>query len=377
MAEINDKRISSLRGQDKKYNELYRKWRQDRTNKFGYYVSGVQDEHTYRDGKGFAGEYPEADERETLELATTLLMKVLIVYTLIEFAFKLLFSDHPFPPFLGVILYREGFTSDHDPLHIAVSMLTNILSRLLPLVYLLVKLKLPIQLAVPLKISNKPLFRCSVPIAMLTFGIIYTCDKIYSVFIPASGGMRPLFPWDGRFTVKDVPELMLFAVIIPILSEVVHRGVFMQMFRQFGDGFALFMSSIISALLATEDSFMACFVYSLMIGYCTLRTGSVITAVIMRVIITGLYFTLDVVTGGTLDGMAGIAVSLTVLFCLGIGMIMVMRFVSNSRNRISLPLHHLYLTDTEKVMMVVSNPTFIVWITFFIVSTMWSVTFGR
>lgn len=371
---INDKRIHSLRQQDEEYNALFRKWRSDRANKFGYYLSGSS-ENTYKEGEGFAGQYPAADERESLGQSISLLTQVLLLYTLCEAISKFLFSDFPSNAPLGITLAREGYAAVADFPHIFASYVSNILTRLIPVTYLLIRLRIPLQIVVPLKITNKPLFRSSVPIAMLTFGIMYVCSTL-SEYVRPSVAHRPVYFTNGGLTREEFPMVILYCLVIPVISEIIHRGVFLQIFRQYGDGYALLLTSMIAAFTSIEDESLMIFFYSLMIGYSTLRTGSVITAIVMRVIISGGYFCISSLSFGASERMRDLIISISVLFIIGFGIVSLIRFISTYSNRISLPLYSLYVSDFEKLMLVFANPGFIIWVVFYLGSILWSVTFA-
>ena len=374
-SKINDKRIHSLRQQDEEYNALFRKWRTDRANKFGYYLSGST-ENTYKEGEGFAGQYPAADERETLGQSISLLTQVLLLFTLCETISKFLFSDFPFNAPLGITLAREGYATVADFPHIFASYVSNILTRLIPVTYLLVRLRIPIRLVVPLKITNKPLFRSSIPIAMLTFGIMYVCSSLSEYILYPSGGRRPVFFPNGGMTREEFPMVILYCLVIPVISEIIHRGVFLQIFRQYGDGYALLLTSMVAAFTSIEDESLMIFFYSLMIGYSTLRTGSVITAIVMRIIISGGYFCISSLSTGASEQMRDLIISISVLVIIGIGIVSLIRFISTYSNRISLPLYSLYVSDFEKLMLVLANPGFIIWAVFYLGSILWSMTFA-
>ena len=54
--DTSDSRIASLKAQDKEYNEMYRKWRIEHKQDYGFYFFDNSDELTYRDGEGFRSE---------------------------------------------------------------------------------------------------------------------------------------------------------------------------------------------------------------------------------------------------------------------------------------------------------------------------------
>ena len=374
---LKKKDISSLRQQDLEYKKLYEEWQNDRRNKYGYRTEYAENANTYQEGKGFSGEYPAADERASLRSSVDVLMLTLICYALLEFIVKLLLSDFPFNAPFGVVLGKEGFTSSHDLKTIIFAYVGNIFTRVIPFGVLLLQLKLPLKVVIPTKINDRPLFYCSIPVAMLTFGVIYMCTEVEALFLPGLDN-RSIMRWSGAFTVYDIPISLLFMVIVPILSEFLHRGIILNLFRQYGDGFALLISSVISAALSAEDAIVMTFVYSLMIGYFTLRTGSILTAIVMRIIISGSYYIISIGRSGAFaNNVLSLLSAMVIFLYIGIGIIILIRFVINYSNKISLPLYSLYLSDAEKLMICFSQPGFIIWISLYIASLAWSIAFGN
>ena len=199
---------------------MYREWRKDRSNKYGYYINDSDNEHTYCDGVGFVGQYPEADERAALEYSVKLLTRVLITYTVCEFITKLLFSDYPFSAPFGVTLSREAFTSNSDLRSIAASYIANIIPRTFAVLILIFRLKLSPKLFMPMKITNKSLFWCCIPVAMLTFGITYMFSELAVSMLPVHNTVLSEFRWTREITVSELPVILLFTIILPVLSEI-------------------------------------------------------------------------------------------------------------------------------------------------------------
>lgn len=354
-------RITSLRQQDRDYARLYSAWSSSKDNEYGFYRSSTVSENEYSDTDGFSGMYPAADERDVLVRTTKLVSNVMIMYTALSFALSLLFSGYP-KTISGMHMCREGFFIGSGLSPVVASYAVNIVLRLMPICYLLIKTRASIGVMIPIKINNKPLFRHSIFFAFIAFGVLFLCLDVKNAIFGVSR------PWKNLMLLetsgKRVAMIVLYCAVIPIFSELLHRGIFVGIFRQYGDGFAMIMSSLLAAAVSSEGDYLFTFSYSLMLSYFVLSTGSVLTALIMRLVISGCYYGITLYRLEAGDILPQVSIALIIVF-IGTGLVATIRFIARYSSRISLPIYNLYLTDTEKVMTVISYPPIIVWLTIY------------
>ena len=102
-----------------------------------------------------------------------------------------------------------------------------------------------------------------------------------------------------------------------------------------------------------------------MIGYFSIRTGSFLTAVLMRVTISASSYFMTVVrdSGRFADTYIIITLIIVVIY-LTIGVFSLIVFMKNHSNKISLPLYEMYLNRRERFMCCVTNPSMIRWVSF-------------
>ncbi len=367
-----NQRIASLKVQDREYNDLYRKWQIEHKNDYGFYVDGDSDELTYHGSEGFITEYPESSELNAAYETHSVIAVTLIIYTLLNLAVFALFPFLSNQLGLKVSLHSAGYFTGNETEALILSYIVNIAIRVIPQFYLMSKIKMPIKVMIPMKIANKPLFREAVPMAMFVFGI-------NSVF---SGLMMPLFGVMGIETANRIwlPESktamffssILFTIIIPVLSEVVHRGVFLQILRQFGDGYALIITSSICALVTGKaDRYFFNFIFSIIIGYFVLRTGSVLTAIVMRIVISTSSYWITYLKRPDLPYDICITLSAAIITVyLIVGIVFAVSFMKKYSNKINLPMYKMYLSQRERVLSCLTNPLVIMWASFVIVHSL-------
>lgn len=94
----------------------------------------------------------------------------------------------------------------------------------------------------------------------------------------------------GGSTVPTVPAaqalfMIRSAVILPILQELLLRGLLLRLLRKYGDAFALLITALVGGLTAgTLSGGLTAFVMGLMYGYLVLRTGLVSAVALSHVL---------------------------------------------------------------------------------------------
>ncbi|MGN0641872.1 MAG: lysostaphin resistance A-like protein [Huintestinicola sp.] len=367
--DLTGKKIASLKQQDKEYNESYRKWRMDHKNDYGLYLADNSDEYTYRNGEGFIVEYPEAAERSALSrvhvtIAAGLILTALITAVL-TIGLPILARRH------GIFVVHSSanyFSGDTNPA-IVCNYLLEIVTRCVPFLYVYLKLKMPLKLLIPTKITNKPLFWESIPAAFITYGICMLFTSGYAAILRCVGICQDASLWMPEGKVPFFFAVLLNTIIVPVLSEIMSRGVFMQMLKQFGDGYALMLTSIISAMFAGNlTTFFSIFTMSLVAGYFMLRSGSIFSAIILHVITSSMTFWLSYLDSGVVSPeLSGLIRLLVTFVCLVSGLCFCIIFMRRHSDKISLPMTNMYLSGTEKLMNCVTTPLIIIWISIYII----------
>lgn len=363
--DTSDSRIASLRLQDKEYNEMYRKWRIEHKKDYGFYFLDNSDELTYRDGEGFITESPQTAERSAFSEIHSLLARFLCIYTVLNLIYMAAGVIITSPEF-QIPLFRRINASfqGSEFVYVAVDYLSKISIRILPIFYLIKKINMPKKIFMPTKIYNKPLFFIAAPMAMLTFGIATVLSNIQhtSAFLM---GVDPTF----SLTIPQnrlcfILSAFLTVVIVPVISEVVHHGIILQILKQFGDGYALTVTSIIAALTTCNfHIFLFTFTVMLITGFFVVRSGSIITGFIMRIIISGSVYLLTVLKTVSLpDGMYMTLTAALLFVYIAAGFAAVTVFIKKHSNKISLPLYKMYLDSRERLMCCLTNPSVIIWL---------------
>lgn len=353
------------RYQDKAYNDSYKEWRRNKQDSLGFYFIEKPKQLTYQDGVGFIKDYPEAHEAKTMQNVIIVLSGILLFLTSVDVISLVVLPTllerlgaDIHPDFYAKALYGD------DTLIITLRLITNVLKRVVPVWVMIKKIEMPLSVMMPMKITNKPMFRVCVPSMLLVSGVCcilsYFYEQVLSV-LKIDTSRAAMLP-DGTF--DFVYMLAVQVIIIPIVSELCLHGVILQLTRQFGDGTALIITSFIAAAIK-YDVTQSCyaFVSSLIIGYFVIRTGSVMTAVLMRmttVAYTYVMYILDYRVSPELSETLTIAfLFLTVM----IGLIFTVRFVCKHSDRFGMQLKSRYMDFGAKLIAIITSVPMIIWTT--------------
>lgn len=360
------------RYQDKEYNESYKEWRRRKQDSLGFYFVENPNLLTYQDGVGFIKDYPEAHEAKTMQRVLMVLSGMLLFLTAFD-----IFSSNILPLLLERLgadihydFYAKALYGDYT-LILTIRLISGILKRVIPIWFLLKKFEMPLSVMIPTKITNKPMFKVCVPSMLLVSGVCcvltYFYEQILS-FMHIDTSRASMIP-EGGFDL--IYFLIIQAVIIPIVSEISIHGVVLQLTRQFGDGTALLITSFISASIQ-YDITKSCYVFvsSLIIGYFVIRTGSVVTAVLMRMTLAAYTCTVYLLDY-RVEHELGLTLTMAFLFLtIMIGLIFMVRFICSHGDRFGMTIKPRYLDFGAKLIAIVTNIPMIIWLTLVFILTL-------
>lgn len=373
----NDDDRLNWRYQDRAYNEMFKAWRKKSKDSMGFYYVNNPNELTYLDGFGFVKDYPEAAERNVLRRVMSVIGVTMIILGVIDMQYK--YGVPHLLAALGVDIYFDKYTKTfygNEWIILFIDAFFSIIKRLIPLFYICRKIKMPAKLMIPTKITNKTLFRYSVPAMLLTAGCCCAASGAYGAILRLCH--------INKVRLFEMPEskavlAVFFAVhiiMIPIISEIHTRGALLQLLRQFGDGFAIIVTALLSALITYNiNNFCYMLVSSIVIGYFTVRTGSVITAIIMRITAAAVSYGLCYVSEYLNDDLR-VPVSIVFVFVvLLVGTVGFIRLLIKDSDSFNLSFKNRYLNFSDKCGIAASSISVVVGFTIIIIHTIINITF--
>ena len=365
------------RYQDKAYNEIYKQWRKKNQDSVGFYFAENSSKLTYQDGVGLIKDVPEAREKQALGKVLDLIGRCMLFCVLCD-----VFSTY----FLPSILNRLGVDIQYDFymdklygssfLVTTTSFLATFLPRLIICIYLVLKIRIPFKVIMPMKVTNKHMFRICVPAMLLTCGVCCLM-AILNTSLYRTSHISP----DYFVTLPEtVPEMIYLIVtqiiIISILREFFCHGIMLQLIRQFGDELAIIITSFIVASATYDVSrFFYAFVSALAIGYFTVRTGSVLTAVIMKITYLAFTYSVSFIYYNVDPAYENMILMAFLFAVIVVGLIFVVRFLYLHSDCFGMTMKNYYLSLKQKMLLALTNIPVIMWLTGVIIVTVLSISF--
>ena len=285
----------TYQNQDKAYDEAYFKWRADDKNQYSFnYVQDTR-EHSYMAGKGFIKHGADAAEQETLHNCLRLLgtvMLVMLVFDVAKYLISVFFNDGRV---CNAIYYSERNTLGESPMPVCfITMGVDLMKYLTAIFIYKVRTKLPSVVALP---SGKPMGSFGFYATVLMMMISVVCRISSSILSIILGHIHvdsiQVYMFNNAGFPAIVVSLLYNCIVLPVLCELFFRGLVLQSFRQFGDSFAVVVSSLACGLCFYDISYMGYAICcSAVISVFTIRSGSIKTAVLMHTISSSLNYIL-------------------------------------------------------------------------------------
>lgn len=273
--------------QDEQYNEKYRSWRMRKTNRYAFTFEGNRKESIYIDSRGFVKKTAKETENDVLSR---------IFYTIGIGMLMFVVFDDLLSKIIIILLGKAGvnintsFSSGSiygGRWEIAIAlMMTGFLRAAVPLTYFHFKFRLPTRNEIMWKLRSPGALFGAVSMAFIVFAATsipdaYSTDtkEIFSFF--AAG--------QADISVLDQTEFLVYLVfdvlVIPVITQMLFCGAMFAVLRQFGDNFAIMMTSL-SAALMTQDihSMPAVFLVTAVCGYGMLASGTIFTAFAVNIL---------------------------------------------------------------------------------------------
>lgn len=278
---------STYQNQSDEYRKSYSKWRSDPDNSYGFQFTHDKREHSYIDGEGFVPHKAEVAERISMLKCCNLLGVVMIVMLVIDqIAFHVI--NYIAPDTTGCIVYfsqKNGGISSYDLMTTLIIGAFMLAKFIVPALIFKFVTKIPGKVVFAKSDGNNKFLGTALIIMMVVIVIGRMGQFIISWFFS-------FLNIDGLYSViifsKEpdvaIASFLLFTIAIPVAQEVLLRGVILQTFRQFGDYFAIIVSSVLGALCyydVTYFGFVIC--CSAVLGLFTIRTGSLKTPIFMSI----------------------------------------------------------------------------------------------
>lgn len=196
---------------------------------------------------------------------------------------------------LSSLFYNPTFfdlSQEHlDLIDQAMQLVAHSISFWIPTLIVMTWIKIPPAVAFPLRAPKPSIL---IPAVFVSLGASVLGSIVVTIISGLFEGVTGLIPTAPDFSMPEGIAANIVYVISMIVSpaifeELMFRGVILQSLRRFGDGFALVVSSILFGLIhGNLIQGPNAMLLGLVIGYFVLRTGSIITGMVIHAVINGL-----------------------------------------------------------------------------------------
>ena len=353
------------KNQTDEYNAAYRKWRSEKRMSMGYVRADNPNELTYKDGVGFISDDDMAFERRSLTFVTSVVMGAMVMYYVLE-----MFSLHVLPLLMSAVGINIGMDYSSGHLYgggwevIFVTLFTEVIKRIVPFAIMKKVLNMPLSIVLPMKTEDRDIMAFSVPAAMLSYPFVLAVSALSNVVLRGIGIASSEFLVQTVETpLQKTVMLMIVVIVVPVLSELLLRGMVIHSMRQFGDRYAVIVAAIISALCVhTISQFCYTFVTAVMIGHFSLRSGSMVSAVAMRItfraLSTATWYGEILFDGGRYEIFMGVML----LVCVAAGLAGAFTYIMKSGRSPETGTRDGGLSTKQKIVCAVTCPSTLVWL---------------
>ncbi len=365
-------------GQGSDYAEAYTAWRNDPENKYAYSFVHDSREHTYIDGEGFADRRAVTAEKEALRRCTNFLgfsMLILLLFQVLRFnIMKYAFNSD----YLGWVYY-----SQHDDLETisAAQSYVYIALRVISLLSVLLiahfTLKMPAKISLPHEKPGAKLFICGLCIALMFLIISRVFDYVLiQVFSQVNIDVSFYYYLNTDDKTAQTVYYLSEMIVSSVLIEIIFRGYILQLFRQFGDLFAIIISAFASAFCYHDISnIMYMFFLCIILGIITVINGSVYASILTRVVLMHVEALLnelslvpDDLPKRFIEAIICLAVSAAAVYSL-------QKLTAEPYPRLNIHDEETEMTIGEKTRCLIYSNLFMIWLMLDVVAVVFSVRF--
>lgn len=273
--------------QNEAYNEKFRKWRKKRDNPFAFCFAENKKESVYVDGRGFiAYSAVDAEKKVLADIFYYIGLASLIWIVLDNVVGKLVISVFDL---CGINIHNNYFSSviygGNREIVITIIIVT-LLKVIIPLLFLHFKFRLPAKVEFMGSMNNPMALMGAISMAL----IICTATSVHVAYTSESKEIYEFFKnIQTDVSVWGTQEFIVYTIfdiiIISIISEIFFRGAVFAVLRQFGDVFAIVVTSVMTMLFSQDLQTMpAVLLIALVASYGMLASGTIFTSIAVVIV---------------------------------------------------------------------------------------------
>ena len=273
--------------QNESYNEQFRKWRRKKENKFSFSFSSNKNESVFIDGKGFVSENAVSAEKKILSRIFCTVGNAMLIWLVTDtIILKFLIK---FFSIIGINVHNNFFSIGiyGGSIEIVISIIiVSLIKMLVTMLYMHKQFRVPLKVEFMHTMNHPSGLVTAISLAL----VVCTIINIPSAFSVETKEIYSFFRnIDADVSVWGQAEFLVYTIfdiiVISILSGMIFCGAMFAVCRQFGDLFAIIITSLTAALLTHNFNDMAAvFLISAIGSYGMLRSGSIFTPIAVSIV---------------------------------------------------------------------------------------------
>lgn len=293
--------------QQDSYNKRFKQWRQNKSNPYAYNFVLDKREQVFVDGQGFVDESAAEAENTVLGRILHIIGIALLASILIEtvlFNICVMVFD-----VLGFDIHSTYFNSvvygSKTEVVIALVAFT-FLKLAVPMGIIQIKFKIPARLGYPGSLGDPGELASAIAAAM----VVSVVSGIPAAYSEGTKEIYNFFKnYAADMSVWGQEEFLIYTIfdviVVSVLSELLFRGSMFTALRQFGDCYAILITSVLAGLLTQNFRIMlGTILISVVSSIGMLRSGTIFTAIAVRVTYKLYLLTLAVIEMSPSENMA-------------------------------------------------------------------------
>ncbi len=273
--------------QNEAYNKSFRKWRSNKENPYAFNFETNTRESVFNDSRGFESHScSEAEERIVGRIVYLIGIVMLMFVVIDDFLGGVLAN---LLSLFGLNIHASFFTASMygSGAEIVIIMVTvAVVELVVPMLFVHSRLKMPFRLGFMSKVNDSTEIINSIAVTFIICTV---------VCLPAaySGTARDIYTYFSRIDAdvsawgqtEFIVYIVFDIVIVPVISEMLYRGAMFGALRQFGDIFAIIVTSVVPCIVSRNlTEIPAVLMISVVASVGMLRSGTILTAFFVRII---------------------------------------------------------------------------------------------
>lgn len=376
MVDIASNRVYN--NQRDEYRDAFTRWRNNRSNKLGYrFVHDIR-EHTYVEGGGFADKQAVTAETTALHSCLQFLGVLMLIYFAFEqLCFLLMKTRYSYVHIEQTYYSLRSMSVVVSSEQMYFYCISRIVLLALPIVVMMKIVKLPPQVAIPRAKLDKELVIYGFSVALMLFACFRFFDYMLTYMLREVRIDVTFYAYIQTDTERaQICYFFCELIVTPILTELLFRGCILQLFRQFGDNYAIFISSLAAALCYHDiTKILYVFTLGIALGVFTIRNGSLFPAMVTQLFFTNTTLLLNTLAKEKFylrNNLAEIGVCLGILV---VSFLLMIFMRIHFDNPFRLVRDNTELSFQQKVRQLLNSGWAVIWLLCVLISTILSVEF--